>query len=80
MVYPLSALRAVALHSHALTYPLGHEPTPTPDAIYRLITTRPRPGTVAVSSDYRSLCSRTQTALGLFLPAHFAPGSPGGSF
>ena len=37
MPYPISALRAVALHTHALTQPIGNEPVPGPEAIYRLI-------------------------------------------
>lgn len=35
--YPLSALRALALHAQQLTTPHGQTPTPTPDAIYDVV-------------------------------------------
>lgn len=37
-IYPLAALRAVALHTQRLTAPLGAPPAPTPDALVDLVT------------------------------------------
>ena len=36
-VYPLAAVRALALHAQALTTPNGAEPKPTPDTIYNIV-------------------------------------------
>ena len=36
-VYPLAAVRALALHAQALTTPAGAEPPPTPDAICEVV-------------------------------------------
>src|SRR5438105_4157819 len=36
-IYPLSALRAVALHTQRLTAPNGSEPAPTMDCIYETV-------------------------------------------
>jgi hypothetical protein len=37
-IYPLSALRAMVLHTQGLTSPNGASPAPTPDAIVNLVT------------------------------------------
>src|SRR5690349_18507629 len=37
-IYPLSALRAMVLHTQLLTLPTGASPAPTPEAIVDLVT------------------------------------------
>lgn len=79
MPYPLSALRAVALHTHALTQPTGSEPTPNPETIYNLIE---QIGCLQI--DTLQMVSRSHqmivwSHLGPYDPAHldallFAPG------
>lgn len=70
-VYPLHALRALALHSQGLTTPLGEEPTPTPDAIYDLVERL-----TCVQIDTLQMVARAQyivlwSRMGLYNPADF---------
>jgi len=69
--YPLTAVRALALHAHGLTTPLGAEPAPTPDTIANTVT---QLGCVQIDtlqmvhrSHYVALWSR----LGSYDPADF---------
>ena len=36
-IYPLTAVRTLALHAQGLTTPPGAEPVPTPNAIYDVV-------------------------------------------